>query len=615
MVPTSHKASVFDPSTHASAGSYTPLAPLRRGGPQDGAFASLRSFDQRQADLQRLSDQNVASANDLRVSSPETSRSFFDEEEAETLIPARGSVTFATNPEDSLNTTSLPNRYTTPSPQADDTAVRGSEAAAITKGLDNMARLLTETMIQNEAFKTDIYRAIVTQGVGAAGAVPKVVDVASTGTDEASLASHGQSRRPKKSHGPQQMASGKAKSKKPRVKKKVSLWYGVVAGQAGSLHRSEAEARVGAREFTPRGRVSAAFRTKEAAQDWIAQNLDDPHSSDTEGGTTDDSSTDDQVEAVPTRARSLSNVVPPPPVEAAAFEFVTRDTSIGTKNEMFGIGMKQEVELFKALCPKGSSDATMKALTECIVDGTALPGKYSGTYVALLEEEGKESANTRLAESFSHALSRLTGSNILTGLDQQCDTGYKADKRISLKYVKTAEDLHDLDRDLSHAISRALENMDLAFGSALASFCWTKEQLDRHFMGGLLPFIGITTMRLYADLVRELASRVATGWERVKLDVKYFFEQLKQLRTNSPSRLRCMCRTYVFLRDQKAAKYATLDRYQAHFTGPLPGAFHGALPSPGCLQFREWRGRSMRPLQAAGPPPGRSQFMPFRKCI
>jgi hypothetical protein len=96
MVPTSHKASVFDPSTHASAGSYTPLAPLRRGGPHDGAFASLRSFDQRQADLQRLSDQNVASANDLRVSSPETSRSFFDEEEAETLIPARGSVTFAT---------------------------------------------------------------------------------------------------------------------------------------------------------------------------------------------------------------------------------------------------------------------------------------------------------------------------------------------------------------------------------------------------------------------------------------------------------------------------------------------------------------------------------------
>jgi hypothetical protein len=27
-----------------------------------------------------------------------------------------------------------------------------------------------------------------------------------------------------------------------------------------------------------------------------------------------------------------------------------------------------------------------------------------------------------------------------------------------------------------------------------------------------------------------------------------------------------MCKTYVFLRNQKAAKYASLDRYQAHFT-------------------------------------------------
>jgi hypothetical protein len=110
MVPTSHKASVYDPNTHASAGSFTPL---RKGGPpRDEAFASFRSFDQRQPDLQRLSDQNVASDNDLRVSSPETGRSFFDEEEEETLIPARESVIFATTPEDSLGATRMPNRFT-----------------------------------------------------------------------------------------------------------------------------------------------------------------------------------------------------------------------------------------------------------------------------------------------------------------------------------------------------------------------------------------------------------------------------------------------------------------------------------------------------------------------
>jgi hypothetical protein len=94
IVPTVHKNSVFDQATHAPAGSFLILPAVRKNSPyRDGSFASFLSLDQRQADLQRLSDANVAAAHDLRTSSPENSRSFRDEDEGlPGLNSARGSV-------------------------------------------------------------------------------------------------------------------------------------------------------------------------------------------------------------------------------------------------------------------------------------------------------------------------------------------------------------------------------------------------------------------------------------------------------------------------------------------------------------------------------------------
>jgi hypothetical protein len=249
--------------------------------------------------------------------------------------------------------------------------------------------------------------------------------------------------------------------------------------------------------------MSTAFTTKKAAQAWIAANLDDPHSSATEHDSTDDSSTDDESLAVPHRARGLSNVVPPPAVAPAAplnpFEFITRDSSEVNKDEIFGIGMKKEAALFAALAPRGSSKKTMKALSECITDGTALPGTYAGADDALLEEDDGEIGNMQLAETLSVAL------NTTRDRHKVVDTTWKT-RRISLKSVKSVEDLQTLERSLSHAIADAIENMELAlerslghaiadaienmelaFGSVLEKFQWTTEQHDQYFTGGLLP--------------------------------------------------------------------------------------------------------------------------------
>jgi hypothetical protein len=327
--PTSHKNAPDAPQTHASNGWFLAF-PARKGSKrQDGDLASFRTDAQRQEDWQRLSDQNIAAALALQEESPEHGRNFHDEEEEDPddgpLMTPRGSVTFAaTTPTDSLGSTRTSSRYKTPPLQAGRTAARDIDATSMAGQLATFSQLLSDTLVETRAYSARVEEALSTGIIGAASGNDDA-----TGNDDGPQERQGQSSRPKKGRGSTKTMSGKAKGKKKKGKKS-SLWYGVVSGQTGSLHRSESEARARVRELTPFGRMSAAFAFMEDAQAWIGDNLDDPLSSDTDGNTNEDSSDKDAPAAVPRTARVQSNVVPPHPVAAAdarLFDFITRDTS------------------------------------------------------------------------------------------------------------------------------------------------------------------------------------------------------------------------------------------------------------------------------------------------
>jgi hypothetical protein len=583
-VPTPHKDGPDTPATHGADGFYMALPRLRNDSRYlDGLLASYRTPTERLADLARRSNANVATARALNDASPANSRNFQEEEETVEATPRRdnlaplgvpaalrgsgtragarvsGSTGVGTRPAGGTGRFQTPPLFTP--------RVNADVNANTANSLEQIANLLTSQIAENRAFNSTVLQAL----MAGQGTNPRT-DVTST-DEEGDVPSDGDScvgseaaaPPPKKGRRSQQNRRGKGKGSTKKGKKTAPLWFGVVAGDAGSLHRSETGAQSRAREFRPRGRISSAFTTKEAARTWIAQNLGDPPSSDPGEDSTDESS---DAETTPT-LKGHSNVVPPPPpgstaTEGRLFEFVTHDKSIGTKNEIFGIGMKKERALFTALAPKGSSDATMRSLGECIVDGTALPGTYSGSGGSYLDEGG-DSGNRQLAETMSHAFNITQGGQGIVGNVRRCDNGYASPRRISLKQVKDVEGLHELEREVGRSIPSAIENMELAFGSALDSFGWTDEDLERYMAGGLMPFLGIHTMRLYADLIRELACRIVDGWDRVKMDIKYFCNKLALIRANAPSRLLCMCRTYVFLRDQKANNFTSLDRYGSHF--------------------------------------------------
>ena len=617
-LPSPHKDGNDDPSTHGADGFYMTVPPSRKDSPYvDGLLLSYRTPAERLADLARHSEENVTAARALNATSPANSRNFQEEEESVGVTPRRDNLappetTRKATPRGLSGRTSLgilgmaggglrsagsTGRFKTPPPLPNSVMGprTGNVNVATANSLDQIAQLLTSQIAENRSFNTTVLQALManrgTDPQADATATDEDDDVLSD--DDSCLGSIAVKAPPKarKARGSQKTRRAGKKGKGRKGEKATPLWFGVVAGEAGSLHRSEAGARTRAREFRPRGRISSAFTTKEAARTWIAQNLEDPSTS--EGDSTEDSSGSEEYTTAPSASKKgHSNVVPPPPPASAKddrlYEFVTQDKSIGTKNEIFGIGMKKERALFTALAPKGSSDTIMRSLGECIVDGTALPGTYSGSGVSVLDEGG-ESGNRQLAETISHAFNVTHGGQGIVGNVRRCDTGYASPRRISLKQVKNIEGLHELEREVGRAIPNAIENMELAFGSALDSFGWTDEDLERYMAGGLMPFIGIHSMRLYADLIRELACRIVDGWERVKMDVQYFCKKLALIRVSAPSRLLCICRTYVFLRDQKANNFTSLDRYGSHFTAlyALVNEQRGGEPAISCAKCKQ----------------------------
>jgi hypothetical protein len=72
--------------------------------------------------------------------------------------------------------------------------------------------------------------------------------------------------------------------------------------------------------------------------------------------------------------------------------------------------------------------------------------------------------------------------------------------------------------------------------------------------------------KYYSDLVRKLARRAPHGWARVKADIDYFVTQLLRIREIGRSRFLVIIRTYIFLLDQQAVGFATIDRMNAQLT-------------------------------------------------
>jgi hypothetical protein len=579
-IPSAHKLMPETLTSHADEGWYLTLPPTKKGSQVlDGLVSSYRSDEDHQAALQRRTDENQVMARRLAETSPDNGRTFHDAEDDEDMVdetPLRTTKTprFAQPPPSTqvrvpgVGTGSLAGAsFTVPvrsgpmmrparAPAASTDAL-ASLTALVTESLKGHAALeekleasqrLVETLLANMSFQGQVDRAI------SAGTVAPVVTTIDDDSDGSSLQEHDSKAKSRKKV---QHVDKKKRGKKGRSAKAPSTWYGVVAGQFGSVKSTLKNAKDYAHEFDPHGRVSSKFDTKAEAEKWVAKHKDDPDSSDTASAedVSEDSGSDSDLNVKP-KARK-GGMIPPgrlPRSTELPFELVSQDPSSG-KRELFGIEIKKEVEVLAALAPKNLTIEVQRSLAECIVDGTMLPGTSSEVFG---NEENGGGENVGLAET----LSRVIRSVRAVG-DEAVDDGYESKRRISLVGVKNLEQLHTLEQELVQAIPREIENMRLHFGAKFTTLGlgWTDAQEMTYLMGGHFPFISLAIMRHYSDLVRNLAIRsTKVSWVRVKSDIDFFVEKLHAQRLNASTRFLAMIRTYIFLRNSSLTGFESIER-------------------------------------------------------
>jgi hypothetical protein len=587
-IPSSHRQMVETLTSHAPDGRFEPVAPYRKNSKVvDGLASSHRSEEDHQADVQRRTDENQEMASRLAEASPDNGRSFrredaddeFDEPpfrstdrasryahppaSTRSRVPGSAKGRLAGSDDEMPGSVPLSTPKSTDAGQAFTLESRFEELAhLVTASLKGQADLqervvATQVTLDNlqaqAAFREQVNRAM----TASTRTAPDVttIDEDNDGPSGGALGPTDKSR-----HGAK-VGDRRKKGKKGRRDKAPSTWYGVVAGPHSSIRPTLITAKAYARSYEPHGRVSSKFDRKAEAEAWVAANIDDLDSSDTASGGTDTeaSGSDTDVEDVKPRARR-GGLLPPgrlPTSTEPLFDLVTQDPSVGKKDELFGITIKKEYDVLKALSPKNTVKDTQKLLSECIVDGTMLPGTSSERFDT---EAGGDSGDIgRMAATLSRVMREVKGPSI-GGISHMVDEGFQNPARVSLRGVKNLEQLHTLDKELGQAIPNEVANMRLAFGAALDHLGWTPGQEDTYLVGGHFPYISYMIMRYYSDLVRELARRAVDGWARVKVDLTYFVKRLQSIRSHGSSRFLVMIRTYIFLRDQQHVNFESIDR-------------------------------------------------------
>jgi hypothetical protein len=576
-LPALHRSMVRTPTSHAQDGWYQPLSPLRSDSRVlDGRASSYRCDEEHQADLQRRSDENQMMARRLADASPDNGRSFREEADGDEVeetpvrttthgrVPGSMGTGILTSSGGCLTASNDPVLPPTRTPP-DSVATMDVLTLLVQESLKGQAALQDRVMASTTLMETLMAQLVYRDQVANATPAPGVTTIDDDSDDPSveALGPKSKSRHVSKKH------DRKKRGTKGRRDKGPSTWYGVAAGQHGDLRPSLSTAKACAKSYDPRGRVSSKFDTKAEAEAWVADNIDDPDSSDTaSGGATTDASASDIDMAVKPSARR-GGLVPPgrlPPSLKPAFELVTQDPSVGKEDELFGIKIRKELEVLKALAPKNTVEATQRALAECIVDGTMLPGTSSERFDT--EDEGGYGGDSsaRLAATLSRVI-RETKTRKNDGISRMVDEGFQSPSRVSLRGVKNLEQLHTMEQELGQAIPHETRNMKLAFGAALHHLGWTDSEEDMYLLGGHFPYISTMIMRYYSDLVRELARRAGNGWARVKIDIDYFVKKLQAIRINGSTRFLVMVRTYIFLRDQQHVNFASIDRMTSQLNG------------------------------------------------
>ena len=229
-----------------------------------------------------------------------------------------------------------------------------------------------------------------------------------------------------------------------------------------------------------------------------------------------------------------------PPLEIAA-----PDPSIGNAKELFRIALAGEEQLAEKLSPPGLDRRTMQELANATLDAIQLPG----------------TSTTETVDSTGElvgALREMTEDRRYNWAEDrpQKDSLWRTAGRTSLLTIKSAESLQERLSEFSGLPEEMHEIQIHRFRSILGRLHWSEGMVHAWAGSNWFLRVGKDTLEHYIALHLHLFTLANTeGWTYAQVAVKYYATKLAQFRKTNTSRLVCLVKIYIFLRDARKSDF------------------------------------------------------------
>jgi hypothetical protein len=291
------------------------------------------------------------------------------------------------------------------------------------------------------------------------------------------------------------------------------------------------------------GSLYQKFKDRKRAQRFVDKHRSRKHEdtddeSELSGSGTDGSSDPgEKPKSKPKRTAPHQNVgMSYPPLALTA-----PDPSTGNSKELFKMTLASDKQMTEKLSPPGLNAKTREAIADATLDAIQLPGTS-------LEETGDTTGD------LVGALREMTEDrrNDWSCDRPQKDSLWKARSRTSLLTIKTEEEMRERLNEISGLPDEIFENQVHRFSAILSSLHWGPEITQAWASCNWFLRLGKDTLDNYVALHLHLVTLSNNeSWSYAQEALKHYATKLGQFRKTATSRLLCLIKIYIFLRDAR----------------------------------------------------------------
>ena len=352
---------------------------------------------------------------------------------------------------------------------------------------------------------------------------------------------------------PRLQGGGKASRRSPRARDKAQdsgrRYYAVARGRSPGVYTDWGSAEKQVNGFS--GALYKKFKARKEAQHFVDRHRAKPTpDSEDEGdphGNHTPTDSDEELEEEPVYPREKTRpsrggsearrgMALYPPLAIAA-----PDPSTGNSKELFKMTLGSEEQMAAKLSPPGLDKRTMQELANATLDAIQLPGTSTtettdgtGELVGALREMASD-------RQYEWAEDR-----------PQKDSLWRTAGRTSLLTIKTAEGLQERVGEFAGIPEEMFETQVHRFRTIFSSLHWSDEMIQAWSTNNWFLRIGKDTLEHYVALHLHLFTLSNTeGWGYAQEALKYYGAKLLQFRKTNTSRLVCLLKIYIFLRDAR----------------------------------------------------------------